>query len=434
MKFPVKTTVALLILVAVGAAAYFPLNAHWSQGPLPKYRHAEVTKGSIVAVVTATGTVQPVLTVTVGTTVSGPIVHSYVDCNDTVYEGQLLARIDPRPYKAAVAKDRAALASLQAAQKRVEASLQQAENDLARAAALRRENKEFISDAEMDQFKFSHLQLKAQLEEAKKSVEGAEASLTATLITLENTDVRSPVDGTIIHRKLDAGSTVAAQFQIPELFVIAPDMRTIHVVANVGEADIGLIREAQRRKLPVQFTVDAYPGELFEGTIHQVRMNSTTTQTVVTYPVVIKAPNPEVEALPDAEDDEVKLKLLPGMTATVSFSRDVSGSTLRIPNSALRFYPRPEQVRPGDRPLLEGSEWVAVEDNGGGAKRSATEKAAAHRSHNERHVWVEEGGYLRAIPVVTGVSDHTYTKLVSGELTEGQELVTGALAAPRGES
>src|SRR5262249_37056318 len=203
---------------------------------------------------------------------------------------------------------------------------------------------------------------------------------------LEYTEIRSPVDGIIINRKIDQGQTLAAQFQTPELFIVAPDMRTkMHILASVDEADIGAIREGQRRGLPVRFTVDAYADDLFEGTIFQIRMSSTTTQNVVTYPVVVATPNPE-------------LKLLPGMTASLSFQIADTQDTLRIPNAALRFYPQREQVRPEDRKLLEGVERDSKEDaDSASIRRSAEEKAEARRHRNHRHVWVVDGDFLKAV-------------------------------------
>jgi HlyD family secretion protein len=187
----------------------------------------------------------------------------------------------------------------------------------------------------------------------------------------------------------------------------------MRVFASVDEADIGLIREAQRTGQPVRFTVDAYPDDLFEGTIFQIRKNSTTTQNVVTYPVVVSAPNPD-------------LKLLPGMTASISFQVGEAKDALRVPNAALRFYPQREQVRPEDRPLLESGAVTPGEDEERtDVVRSAEEKAEIRRKRNRRHVWVVDGDFLRAVPVETGLSDSTNTELVSGDLKPGDKLVTG---------
>jgi HlyD family secretion protein len=418
MKFPIKTTIAVLVLGGAAAAGYTPARDYYEKHYGLKFREVEVSRGPIVSVVDATGTVQPVLSVSVGSFVSGPIEGLFVDFNDTVTKGQLLAKIDPRLYQANVARDRATLSTQKAGVERAKAQLQQARNDEARSQALRKENKNFISDAEMDQFKFNRMSLEAQLVVAEASVEQAEANLKNSVANLDYTDIRSPVDGIIINRKIDQGQTLAAQFQTPELFIVAPDMRSrMHILASVDEADIGLIREAQRRQLPVRFTVDAYPDDLFTGEIAQIRMSSTTTQNVVTYPVIVAAPNPD-------------LKLMPGMTASISFQIEDTQEVLRIPNAAMRFYPQREQVRTEDRSILDGADGERMRNpqedrDSAGTRQSALDKAEARRNRHHRHVWVLEGKKLKAIEVTTGVSDHKFTALVHGELVEGQKLVTG---------
>lgn len=414
MRFPIKSTIALVLLCAVGAVAYAPMRTHWKERMRPKYRQAEVTRGPIVSVVNATGTVQPVLSVSVGAFVSGPIEELCVDFNDEVYKGQVLARIDPRLYDANVARDKALLATRKAEVERAKALLQQARNDEARSIMLRKESKNFISDTEMDSFKFNRMSLEAQLIVAEASVETAEANLDTSKANLAYTNIRSPVAGIVIDRKIDQGQTLAAQFQTPELFIVAPDMRTkMHILATVDEADIGLIREAQRRKLPVRFTVDSCPDDLFQGTIAQIRMSATTTQNVVTYPVIVETTNPD-------------LKLFPKMTATLSFQIDEVRDVARIPNAALRFYPQRERVRPEDRKLLEGTDKESKEESDTtGARKSASDKAETRRNRNRRHVWVVDGDFLRAVEVITGLSDNKYTQLISGDLAEGEKLVTG---------
>jgi HlyD family secretion protein len=414
MRFPIKTTVVLLVLGGAGAAAFPSVQAYWKERRRVQYRQAEVTRGHIITVVNSTGTVQPVLSVPVGSFVSGPIEQLNADFNQEVKKGDLLAKIDPRLIEANVARDRASLATRKAEVERAKALLQQATNDENRASALRKERKDFISDTEMDQYKFNRLSLAAQLLVAEASVDQAIANLKQSEANLDYTEIRAPVSGIVINRKIDEGQTLAAQFQTPELFIIAPDMKTkMHILASVDEADIGQIRAAQTRGLPVRFTVDAYPDDLFEGAIFQIRMSSTTTQNVVTYPVIVAAPNPD-------------LKLLPGMTASLSFQIDETKDTLRVPNAALRFYPQREQVRPEDRKLLEGGDREDKEDNDStSARRSATEKAEARRNRHRRHVWVKDGDFLKAVEVVTGASDNKYTALVSGELKIGDPLVTG---------
>jgi HlyD family secretion protein len=186
----------------------------------------------------------------------------------------------------------------------------------------------------------------------------------------------------------------------------------IYVHAAVDEADIGLIHRAHTEKLPVRFTVDSWPDDLFQGNIFQIRLNSTTTQNVVTYPVVISTPNPD-------------LKLKPDMTASISFQVGEKKNILRIPNAALRFYPQREHVRQEDRKLLESSNPTPNDDEKDDMMPSATEKALNRQRRNHRHVWIKDGQQLRAVEVVIGLNDSKYTEVVSGELQEGQKLVTG---------
>jgi HlyD family secretion protein len=352
--------------------------------------------------------------------------------NQEVKKGDLLAEIDPRIYEAAVARDQATLRTRLADVDRVEALVKQAEAEERRAKDLKQMEEQyraqtgvkevkFISDTELDQIKANRASLEAQLKVSLAAVEQARGNLENSVVNLDYTKITSPVDGIVIDRKIDEGQTLAAQFQAPELFVVAPNMREkMHVIASVDEADMGMIRKAEREKRPVHFTVDAYPDDLFEGTIFQVRMNPTTVQNVVTYPVVVEVSNPE-------------LKLLPGMTANLSFETDKLQKVLEIPNAALRFYPlKPEEVRPEDRKLLEGTGQETPGDEGNvvEGQRPAKDRALANRKRNRRHVWIREGEYLRAVEVVTGLSDYKWTQLVSGDLKEGDKLVTGV--APPG--
>lgn len=387
--------------------------SYWKERTRVRFQDGEVSRGTIVAVVNSTGTIKPVRSVQVGAFVSGPIEEIHVDFNAEVKKGDLLATIDPRLYIANVDRDKANLATREAEVLRVEALLQQAKNDEARSKKLRAESQDFISDAEMDQFKFNRMSLEAQLAVAKTSIQQAQASLDNSNANLEYTKITAPVDGVIIDRKVDPGQTVASQFQTPELFTVAPDMRKeMQVYASVDEADIGLITDAQSTGQPVRFTVDAYPDDLFEGKIAQIRRNSTTTQNVVTYPVIVSAPNPE-------------LKLLPGMTASLSFQVGQVKDVLRVPNTALRFYPKVEQVRPEDRPLLEGSAVASPTEETTDIARSAEEKAEIRRRRFRRHVWVQDGELLRAVAVQTGLSDSSFTEVVSGDLAEGRKVVIG---------
>ncbi|MHB1033048.1 MAG: efflux RND transporter periplasmic adaptor subunit [Pirellulales bacterium] len=416
MKFYLKVAVVLAVLGAAGAFGYPYVMAYWRARNKVAFRESPVLRGDITSVVNSTGTVQPTLRVQIGTFVSGPIEKLYVDYNTEVREGDLMAKIDPRIYQANVLRDEAILATANAEVARVTALLQQAKNDEQRANALRATNKDYISDTELDKYKYTRISLEAQLAVAKASIKQADASLQNSQANLGYTEIKSPVDGVVIDRKIDPGQTLAAQFQTPELFIVAPDMRKkMHVFAAVDEADVGFIRDAQKRGENVQFTVDAYRDDLFEGKIYQIRVNPTTTQNVVTYTVVVEAPNPD-------------LKLLPGMTATLSFHIAKHAKILKVPNSALRFYPKPEQVRPEDQAILEGAAETAAKEEDAktnDSQRSASERAKANQQRHRRHVWVLEGEFLKAVEIVTGLNDNQYTELVSGKIVEGQKLVTG---------
>jgi HlyD family secretion protein len=403
----------LVILAVIGgglAAAAGPMSVWWRQRFATRYLTAPISRGRIEIVVNSTGTVKAVRSVSIGAFTSGPIWDIYVDYNSQVKKGEVLARIDPKLFKAAVDRDEAALLTQKAELTRVEALLQQAKNNEARARNLRAVNKDYISDTEMDQYKFGQLAAAAQVNLAHASVAQAEATLKNSQANLGYTEIKSPVDGIVIERKVDPGQTVAASFQTPELFVVAPDMdKHMHVFASVDEADIGLIRAAQEQGKSVKFTVDAYPGDLFEGKIYQIRKSSTPTQNVVTYPVVIETPNPS-------------LKLFPGMTANISFEIETKENVLRLPAAALRFVPTVAQVRPEDRHYVDDTSTDASKVI---QVKSASEKADQSRNRQHRIVWVQEGDFLRAVPITLGLSENQYAEIVDGELKDGQPVVIG---------
>ena len=469
-KTLIRSGIVVLVLAGIGFASYTPVARWWQKRNLPSWREATVSRGEIVSVVNSTGTIRPVMSVQIGAFVSGPIdpTTPLVEFNQEVKAGDVLAVIDQRLYEAEVGRDQAGVEAAQAAEaaarasveaaeasvvaaratlrtrlaevERAKAQFKQAENDEARARALAAQNKDFISQAEMDQFVYNRLQLAEQVNvararideanaailQAQAAVSGAKASRaqstaaiaqaqankTRSDLNMGYTVIKSPFDGIVIDRKIEPGQTLAATFQTPELFVVAPRMREeMHVYAAVDEADIGLIRDAQRLGNIVHFTVDAYPEDLFKGTIKEVRFSSTTTQNVVTYTVIVSSPNPD-------------LKLLPGMTASISFQIIAKQDVLKIPNAALRFYPKEEHVRKEDRKILDGADSLD-DDNETNRQRSATEKATSSRERKQRHVWVVDGDYLKAVAVVTGISDSRFTEAVSGDITAEMKLVTG---------
>lgn len=401
----------LVILGVLAGGVFFASNwtKSWlAQRSVPKFVTATVSRGRLATAVTSTGTIKPVQSVSVGAFTSGPIAKVNVDFNSEVKKGDVLALIDPRLLEAAVERDRAAVDSQKADLNRVEALLQQAINNEKRARSLLAINKDYLAETDLDQYHFTRLSYEAQIKLAKASIKQFEANLKNSEANLGYTKIVSPVNGIVIDRKIDPGQTVAASFQTPELFVIAPDMdKHMFVYASVDEADIGQISAAQQRGQLVKFTVDAFPGDLFEGKIHQIRKNSTTTQNVVTYPVVIEVPNKE-------------MKLLPGMTANITFQIEAKENVLRIPAAALRFVPLPAHVRPEDRHYVEVP---TVTSNTGSGKKTAEEKADQTRKRQQRIVWVKEGELLRAVPVTLGLIDNQFAELIEAGLTEGQELV-----------
>lgn len=413
MKSLFKLLMVLIILGAIGTAAYRPLMETLEARNRTEWRTQEVEFGDLIQSVNSTGKVEPVKRVSVGATVSGPIKELFVDYNTKVTKDQLMARIDPRLYQSGVERDRAILRTREAEVARAEAMLQQARNDERRSMQLQNSQDSFISQAEMDQFKFSRMMREAELQVSQTNVEQSQAQLDNSEANLGYTEVLAPCDGIVIDKKIDVGQTLAAQFQTPEMFVVAPEMdERMHIYASVDEADIGWIRKAQESEQLVRFTVDAYADELFDqGKIVQVRLSSKEEQNVITYPVIVETPN-------------IGLKLLPGMTANLSFQINKREKIIKIPNAALRFYPPREKVHPDDRKILDGFE-DQKQLSESPKMVSADEKAETSKSLSQRHVWISDGKFLRARPVKIGISDNRFTELLSGELKQGEALVIG---------
>jgi HlyD family secretion protein len=408
MRIIVRLLIVVCLLAGLGASGYWG-RLYWEQRNRVEFRTAKATEGSILSVVNSTGEVKPVLSVSVGSFVSGPILELHVDFNDKVCKGQLLAEIDPRIFKASVASDRATLAIRRGEVSRVEADLGGAVAVEERTDELLEKGAGFISQVEVDQARFARQSLDAQLVIARAGVAQAEAALENSEANLAYTRIQSPVDGIVIDRKIEPGQTLAAQFQTPELFVVSPDIREeIHIFASVDEADIGLIRTANDGKQPVEFTVDAYPDVLFNGTIKQIRLSPILTQNVVTYPVIVSASNPDQ-------------MLMPGMTTSLSFQIEKRDDCLRIPNAALRFFPEVQHVREEDRHLVTGvseDEDADLVDH-----ESAQEMTSAASKKSHRYVWVWEEPWLKAIPVTIGIRDSQWTEMVEGEISIGDAFV-----------
>jgi HlyD family secretion protein len=374
-----KVLVVIGLIAVVGIAVFVLLR---NKGDEIKYRTEKVGRGDIEATVTATGTVNAVTTVLVGTQVSGTIKKIYVDFNSHVKKGQLIALIDPATFEAQVEQQNANLAAAKANLEKAEASVIDAKRTMTR-------NKELIAKSLIAQSDFDTSQTNydtavAQVSASKAAVAQAEAALKNAQTNLGYTRIVSPVDGVVVSRNVDVGQTVAASFQTPTLFTIAQDLTKMQIDTSVAEADIGRVKVDQE----VDFTVDAYPDITFKGKVWQIRIAPITVQNVVTYDVVVLVDNRD-------------LKLMPGMTANVSVIVAEEKGVLKIPNAALRF--RPAE---GGKPKFE--------------------KGAG--------VWIVEQQKPKRVPVKLGISDGSYTQIISGDLKEGQEVIVESLTKVKQET
>ena len=325
-----KKALLVLVLVGAGITAYGYLAYNTTEF-VPEVRTAAITRGAIVDTVGATGALEAVTTVSVGSQVSGTIQSLFVDFNSIVREGDVVMRLDPSLFETQVEQARANLIRAEADTERLLVSLDDARVQLRRAEELAA--RELISETEREAAEVEVRLAEAQLRSSEAAITQARASLNQNQVNLEHTVIRAPIDGIVISRLVDVGQTVAASLQAPELFVIAADLTKMRVIANIDESDIGPIRPGQ----PVSFTVDAYPAEEFKGLVSQVRLEPVVTQNVVTYATVIDAPNTD-------------LRLKPGMTATITLEVARRTDALRIPNAALRFRPTTEMLALLDQP------------------------------------------------------------------------------------
>jgi HlyD family secretion protein len=449
MRTLVISVVVLALLIAGGVVGYRPMSDYWQKRNMPKWRMAEVTEGDIVHVVNSTGTIKPVRQISVGAFVSGPIDAEF-ELRDL--DGNRLFDKEGKPLNLAEFNQKVKQGQVLAQLVRVQKLLIQARNDLNRAKILQTEDKRFIAQAEIDRVAANLGSLEAQEVAALAAIKQAEAAEKLAKTNVEYTTIKAPKAGIIIDRKIEPGQTLAAQFQTPEMFIIAEELpERVFIHATVDEADIGLIKIAKEKELPVKFTVDAYD-QLFVGRIAETRLGSTTTQNVVTYPVVVESKNEAIykrkpvdkaeEASADGEEPpadaaeekanertaDINLKLLPGMTANLSFEVDKVERVKKIPNGALRFFPQPQHVRQEDKELLEGKIEEQRPESANEVQEtglSATERSEARAKRNLRHVWVVDGYKLKAVEVIVGLSDSRFTELVSGDLKVGDKLVTG---------
>ena len=411
MKLSTKRgIIGTLIVLVVAAMAWggLALQKKIAAGDdKPRYKTADADRGSIVQFVTATGTLNPVALVNVGTQVSGTVSELNVDFNDRVKRGQVLLKIDPTLVQAVINQN---VASLNAAR----AQFTLADSNYHRNAKL--VNQGFISVAALEQ-------LRQTLDAATAQVQVSEAVLERARADMANSIIRSPIDGVIIKRTADLGQTVAASFQTPNLFVIARDLKKMQIDTNVSEADVGLLKDGQ----PVRFIVDAFPDRDFDGKVRQFRLAANVTQNVVTYNVVIDVDNP----------DEL---LKPGLTAQVRIITANRPDALRIPTSALRYRPSDFEIAmDAVKKKLMGKKTEKPDD--------AKEKPVTEDSTDELGLRTKTGERLyriyklieakipgqqaEALPVdvVIGVSNSKYTEVVKGPLAAGDKVVVRSLLA-----
>jgi HlyD family secretion protein len=407
-----------LTLLAGGAWFY----RHADATETPAYRFAAVERGSLQSAVSATGALSAVRTVQVGTQVSGQLSGIYVDFNDRVRKGQLLARIDPTLQQQAVQDAQAGL-------ERAQAQLSLAQSEYAR-------NKQLFDAKIVTASEFGTVQSNFSVQQA--NVKSARIALERAQKNLGYTSIYAPIDGVIVERNVDVGQTVAASLSAPQLFLIANDLAQMQILASVSESDIGSIKEGQQ----VKFTVQPYPNQQFTGTVRQVRLQSTTQDNVVNYTAVIAVSNPEG-------------KLLPGMTATVQFLTGQANDVLTVPNAALRFRPAADQVaevagggaragareaaagrdsaaRSGARTTGDSAQWRARRAANGGAGAAG---ARAAGTGGVGTLWrVGASGKLEAIRVRTGLSDGSKTEVQGRDLKEATQVVVGSASGAQGAS
>jgi HlyD family secretion protein len=454
---------ALLAVVAVMALAGFGGWTYFRDQHRVQYRTARVERGDIEAAISATGTPNAVITVEVGSQISGNIMALYADFNTRVKRGQLVARIAPETFEAKVNQARANLDNARAAVLNAKATIAKADADVANAEAsleAARANvaraKVAVLDARIklksrvDLFKEGGISAEerdsaqaayesneaslaatraqeqaaesalrsaqaqrqvtvAQLAAAEAQVKQQEAALRQAEVDLDRTYIRAPVDGVVVSRNVDVGQTVAASLQAPTLFQIAQDLTKMQVNTNVDEADIGRVRVGQE----ATFTVDAYAGEVFKGTVVQIRKAPINVQNVVTYDVVIAVSNQD-------------LRLFPGMTANVRILVDRRENALKVANAALRF-------RGPDLREQQSQEGGGVETRGRPAGHGPPGPRGDRTSGGSHTIWtLRRDGGPHPVTVVLGITDGNFSELVEGDLEEGQEVIVGAVSPDGG--
>jgi HlyD family secretion protein len=397
-----KKVLIIVVIVAVAAIALFVFNPFSKKKAEYSFDTVRVEKGNITNTVTATGTIEAMTTVEVGTQVSGIIEHVYVDFNDNVKQGQVLAKLDETSL-------RAQLEQSQASVDQAQAQLNYEEATYNRLKVLF--DKNLIAQADYDQAVYNYQNSKASLSNAK-------SALDRTKVNLAYATIYSPIDGVVLNRAIEEGQTVAASFNTPEMFTIVNDLTQMEVQTSVDEADIGQIKQGQR----VEFTVDAYPDLKFEGSVSQVRLQPVTTNNVVTYVVILNAPNPDK-------------KLMPGMTASATIYIEEKQNTLVVSGKAMRFTPDTEYMMkmmknsglagmPAGAPAATSGMPAAAQGvNASTIPAGFPSAEALPGMEGAKMVWIkDEKSGIRPVPVTIGIENGSNVEILSG-LNGGDEVV-----------
>ena len=385
-----RAALILIILTALGAGGFYGYQAWRGPAEAPQYKTVKLQRGTIVSTVTATGVVEPLVKVLVGSQVSGTVEKWYADFNQPVKRGEILAELDKDRINATIAQRVAAIAVANARVDEARARYAEAALELTRIEDAYKRSA--ASSFELEKAKAADQAFAAAVTAAKAQVAEAEAELLSAQIELDKTTIRSPIDGIVISRDIDEGQTVAASFSAPTLFTIANDLRNMRVNAAVSETDIGDIHEG----MPAEFRVDAYPKMRFRGLVTQVRFAETVLGNVVTY-----------QSLIDVDNSELLLR--PGMTATVMFEVKRADDVLMTPNAALRFDPDRKPMQPSNRRPGRGAAL-------------------------KPRVYVLDDGRIREVQVELGINDGSFTQIVGGDLNEDDQVVIEHVISTRGSS
>jgi HlyD family secretion protein len=404
---------AVVLLVIAGIVVGFTVLRNNKNNGI-RYKQEALTRGDIEAVVTTSGTLNPVTVVDVGSQVSGRISKLYADFNSRVKQGQIVAELDQSILESRVEQNKANYQSSIASLERARVTLDNLKKKYDRALNLFEKN--LISYEEKEAAEAAYLEAKTDVQSQEARVEQAKSQYESSKVDLAYAIIRSPIDGIVISRSINLGQTVAASFQAPVLFKIANDLSKMQVECSVDEADIGKVKEGQK----VRFTVDAFPDDTFYGAVKQVRYSPEVVQNVVTYTTIVEVKNPE-------------LKLRPGMTATVTVITGEAKNALKVPNAALRFTPdlTPEQMqemykgmqqRFAERRQASGSR----QEGSAQPQRGSQMNPGGSRMKQPSRVWVvDKDRKLSMVFIKPGVTDNTFTEVAWGDLKEGQLVITG---------